>query len=108
MKKLRPRCVSETLKYFRSKKTESILSNISTILSILMVIPATSTTVEKADSTLRLMKDQFCSKMVKDRLNSLVLFYINRDIFLDYDKITDMYDIEVSRKMLPMNLLDEN
>lgn len=46
--------------------------------------------------------------MVKDRLNSLVLFYINRDIFLDYDKITDMYDIEVSRKMLPMNLLDEN
>ena len=69
---------------------DNIFSNTKTILSILMVIPVTSATVERANSALKSVKTQLRSNMVEDSFNSLIFLYIHRDIFLDYDKIIDM------------------
>ena len=47
------KCVPETLKYIKS--------NISTILSVLILVTSTSATVERATPALRSAKTQVCS-----------------------------------------------
>ena len=46
--------------------------------------------------------------MGEERLNALSLVCIHRDIFLDYDKITDIYASKYPMKMLLINPLSEN
>ena len=41
-------------------------------------------------------------------LNALSLIYICQDIFLDYDKIIDIYASKYPRRMLLINPLSEN
>ena len=43
-----------------------------------------------------------------ERVNALLLACIHRDIFLDYDKIIDIYASRYSGVMLLINLLSEN
>ena len=43
--------------------------------------------------------------MGEERLNSLSLVYIHEDIFLDYDKIIDIYASKYPRRMLLINPL---
>ena len=46
--------------------------------------------------------------MGEGRLNSLSLVYIHRDIFLDQDKIIEIYASKYPRRMLLINPLSEN
>ena len=46
--------------------------------------------------------------MGEGRLNALSLVYIHRDIFLDYDKIIDIFASRYPRRMPLINLLNEN
>ena len=41
----------------------------------------------------------------EESLNALSLVYVHRDIFLDYDKIIDIYASKYSRRMLLINRL---
>ena len=41
-------------------------------------------------------------------LNAFSLVYIHRDIFLDYDKIIDIYAFKYPRRMFLINPLGEN
>ena len=41
--------------------------------------------------------------MGEERLNALSFLYIHRDIFLDYDKIIDIYAFKYPRRMLLIN-----
>ena len=43
-----------------------------------------------------------------ERVNTLLLLCINRDIFLDYDKIMDICASKYLRRMLLINTLGEN
>ena len=70
---------------------KEIFFNITLVLSILLAIAATSTSVERANSDLQHVKTDFFGMMNEKRLNVLLLAYIHRDIFLDYDKIIDKY-----------------
>ena len=45
--------------------------------------------------------------MGEERLNALSLVYIHRDIFLDYDKIIDIYASKCPWRMLQINPLSE-
>ena len=66
---------------------------------------------KKANSTLQHLRTHFRSMMGEKRLNALSLVYIDRDIFLDYDKVTDIYASKYPSRMLLIiliNLLDEN
>ena len=81
---------SETLKYFITKNTKEIFPNVTRVLGILLTTTATSASVERANSALRHIKTDFRSMMGEERLNALLLVYIHRDIFLDYDKIIDI------------------
>ena len=63
---------------------------------------------EKANSTLKHLRRDFRSTMGEVRLNALSFLYINRDKFLDYDKIIDIYASNYPRKMPLINPLSEN
>ena len=57
-----------------------------------MIAPVTSATVERNNSSLRLIKSDFSSTTREDRLNTLLLLFIHKDIALDYDAIIDDYN----------------
>ena len=46
--------------------------------------------------------------MGEERLNALLLVHIHRDIFLEYNKIIDMYASKYPSRMLLINPLSEN
>ena len=87
---------------------KEIFPNITQVLSILLTTAATSARVERAYSALRHVKTDFRSVMGEEHLNGLLLVCIHRDIFLDYDKIIDVYASRYPRMMLLINPLSEN
>lgn len=65
--------------------------NISTILRLLFLMSVSAASVERSHSRFKNVKTKKRSVMSKDRLNSLMLLYVHRDLQLDYDKIMDIY-----------------
>ena len=63
---------------------------------------------KKVNSTLQHLGSNFWSMMGKDHLNALSLVYIHQDIFLDYNKIIDIYPSKYPRRMLLINPRSEN
>jgi hypothetical protein len=54
--------------------------NIYTILHILLLTSVTSSSVERANSALRFIKNRARSSMGEDRFNALALMFIHKDI----------------------------
>ena len=81
--------------------------NIVRILSIIFTTPATSAIIERANSVLRYIKNDFRSTMSEDRINALLLLYVHSDIKLDYKKNIDMYAMRYLRRMVLKNPLTE-
>ena len=80
--------------------------NIVRILSIIFTTPATSASVERANSALCYVKTDFRSTMSEDRFNALLL-YVHSDIKLDYKENIDMYAMRYPRRMVLKNPLTE-
>ena len=83
---------------------KEIFPNIIRVLSILLTTAATSASVERANSALRHVKTDFRSMMGEERLNALLLVHIHRNIFLEYNKIIDMYASKYPRRMFLVNV----
>ena len=64
--------------------------------------------VKKANSALQHLRTDFWSMVGEKYFNALSLVYIHRGIFLDYDKIIDIYASKYPRGMLLINSLSEN
>ena len=93
---------------FNAKKHQ-MFSNIVKILSIIPATPATSASVERANSALRYVKTHFRSthSLSEDRFNALLLLYLHSDSKLDYKKIVDMYAMRYAKRMVLKNPLTE-
>ena len=87
------------------KVDENIFPLISKILKLLMLIPATSATVERTHSSLKFVKNYLPSTMSEDRMNALMLLYIHEDLSLNYDQVIDDFARRNPRKMLLVNPL---
>ena len=81
--------------------------NIVRILSIIFTTPATSAIIERANSVLRYVQNDFRSTMSEDRINALLLLYVHSDIQLDYKNIIEMYAMRYPRRMVFKNPLTE-
>ena len=68
--------------------------NIVRIVSIILTTSATSASVKRANSALRLVKTDFRSTMSEGRFNPLLLLYVHSDIKLDYKKNIDVCVIQ--------------
>jgi hypothetical protein len=77
--------------------------NKTKILNLLLLTSVASSSTERANSSLKLIKNVTRSTIGEDRLNALLLLYVHRDIKLDYDKIIDDYAQRNPRKMVLMN-----
>ena len=63
---------------------------------------------KKVNSALQQLRTDFQSMIEEERLDALLLVCIHRDIFLDYDKIINIYASKYPRRMLLINPLSEN
>ena len=100
--------VRDTLKRLSSHGlSEKLYPNIAVILRVLLMIPATSASVECANSALKFVNNVCRSKMSEDQLNSLILMYVHKDIRLDYNDIIDMYARRNPSRMLFINPLGD-
>ena len=84
---------------------ETVFPNITKILFILLLSSVTSSGVERANSTLRFIKNNMRSTMGEDRFNALILLYVHKDIPLPIDAVIDMYAGQYPRRMLFINPL---
>ena len=92
--------------YETIKKVDEItFPLISKISKLLMLIPATAASVERAHSSLKFVKNGLRSTMSEDCMNALMLLYVHTDLSLNYDQIIDDFARRNSRKMLLVNPL---
>ena len=63
---------------------------------------------KKANSALHHLRTDFRSMMGEECLNALLLVCIHQDIFLNFDKIIDIYVCKYPRRMLLIDPLSEN
>ena len=96
-----PHDLSETLEQVNSKA----YPNIFTVLQLLLVVPVTAATVERGNSALKYVKTELRSTMGQNRLNSLILLYVHKDIALDYEAILSAFASKRPRRMLLQNPL---
>jgi hypothetical protein len=67
----------ECMKYW-GKETALLFSEVTTLLRLLLVLPATSATAERSFSTLRRMKTYPRTTMTATRLNSVIVLHIHK------------------------------
>ena len=63
---------------------------------------------KNANSALQHLRTDFWSVMGEECLNALPPVCIHRDIFLNYEKIIDIYASKYPKRMLLINPLSEN
>jgi len=64
-----------------------------------------SSSVERANSSLKYIKNPLRSTMGEDRFNALLLMYVHKDIQIDINKIVDKFAGKHPRKMMLTNPL---
>ena len=62
-----------------------------TIFNLLLLTSVTSAGVERGNSSLKYIKNDFRSRMSETRLNALLLFYEHKDIDINLNEVVDMY-----------------
>ena len=88
-----------------SRACATMYPNITTIINLLPLTSVTSSGVERANSSLRFVKNAFRSTMGEDRLNALILMYVNNDIEINIEEIIDIFATKHPRRMLLSNPL---
>ena len=71
--------------------------NIVCILRLLLIIPVTTATVERANSAIKLIKTDLRSTMAQDRLNALVLML---DLSVNHERVIDSFEKANPRRLL--------
>lgn len=97
----KPDTIEKTLSQMNTK----FYPNIAMILRVLLLLPVSAATVERGNSSLKLVKSKKRSTMGEDRMNGLLLLNIHRDIKLDHDAILDSYARANGRRMKLLNPL---
>ena len=65
---------------------EELYPSISTVLLILYTMPASTATTERSFSALRRLKTYLRTTMLQDRLTSLAVLHVHRDIDIDINE----------------------
>ena len=100
-----PNTITDTL--FNKDVCPIIFPNITKILNLVLLTAVTTCSVERANSSLRFVKNHFRSMMSEDRLNALVLLFIHKDIKININSIIDMYANKHPRRMLLQHPLED-
>ena len=85
----------------------SLYPNIYTVISLVLVTPVTSATVERRNSSLRLIKNAYRSTMTEERLNALLMLFVHKDIPLNYEEVVNEYARRHARRLSFVNPLSD-
>ncbi len=99
-----PDTVAKTL--ILGNELASTYPNIFTALRILGTIPITSCECERSISSLRRLKTFLRTSMGQDRLNSLALMHVHRNIPINDEEIINMFSQRHPRRIQLSNILD--
>ena len=83
----------------------AIYPNIDAIFRLLLITPVTSASVERSNSSLRLVKNAFRSTVGEERLNALLLLFVHKDIPIAYNEIISEFARRDARRMAFLNPL---
>ena len=96
-----PKRISDTLLH----SDEEFYPNISTMLNILAIVPATTCTCERSISALRRLKTWLRSAMTNERLTGLALIHVYRHMTFDVEQIIDNFARAYPRRMRLLNVV---
>ncbi|KAI0235153.1 hypothetical protein LSAT2_014401, partial [Lamellibrachia satsuma] len=82
-----------------------IFPNITKSFNHLLLTSVTSCVVERANSSLKFIKNSLRSTMGEDHFNALILLFVHRNAELNTDKVIDMYARKHPIRMLLLNPL---
>lgn len=99
----KPNNIKDTL--VDSRVCPLLFPNITKVLNLLLLTSVTASSVERANSSLRFVKNSFRSSMSEDRFNALVLLFVHKDIDIDIQAVLDMFARKYPRRMLLLNPL---
>ena len=99
-----PKRISDTL----LTSDKEFYPNVTTILNILAVVPATTCTCERSISALRRLKTWLRSTMSNERLTGLALMHVHRHMNFDVDKIIDNFAPAYPRRMRLLNVVSSD
>ncbi|XP_025203642.1 52 kDa repressor of the inhibitor of the protein kinase-like [Melanaphis sacchari] len=80
-------------------KYASMFPNMKYLLTILSVIPITTTSAERSFSSLKRIKTYLRSTMGQERLNGLAMLHINKDIQVKPREVLDVFAKKHKRKL---------
>jgi len=108
VKKLKANAVPNTIAATLANINKDIFPNIYYMLTILAVLPITTCEAERSFSTLRRLKTYLRSTMAADRLTSLALMHIHRDMPINTEQLIEDFAIQHPRRLKLRNILDSN
>lgn len=99
---MKPCSIESTLKSRRVLVRKECYPNILRILKLLLLLPVTSASVERANSALGFVKSARRNAMTQDRLNALLLLFCHKDICnsINLDNVIDRFANHKPRRML--------
>ncbi|XP_071177886.1 52 kDa repressor of the inhibitor of the protein kinase-like [Mytilus edulis] len=99
----KPTNIKDTL--VDSRVCPLLFPNITKVLNLLLLTSVTASSVERANFSLRFVKNSVRSSMSEDRFNALVLLFVHKDIDIDIQAVLDMFARKYPRRMLLLNPL---
>ena len=85
--------------------SEQLFPNIKTLLTILCILPVTSCSSERSNSTLKMTKTRLRCTMSDGRLTGLMLMSIHRDIDISLDEVISEFSRKHRRRMQLENIM---
>lgn len=96
-------------KAYQAVISGQLYPNIAFLLKLLLTLPVTSATVERANSTLKFIKTPMRSTMSQESLNAQVLGYRHKDILkkLKLEDLVTAFSLAKKRRLVLQNPLSE-
>ena len=102
-KSVKPSTMKDTLQH--PSTSTSMFSCLTKIFHLLSLSSISAASVERSNSSVRLIKDRRRTTMGEERFNALLLLYEHKNIDIDTYKIVDTFSQKRPRKMLLINPL---
>ena len=84
---------------------EQLFPNIKTLLTILCILPVTSCSSERSNTTLKITKTRLRSTMSDGRFTGLMLMSIHRDINISVDRVISEFSRKHRRRLQLENIM---
>ncbi|KAJ8967093.1 hypothetical protein NQ314_003105 [Rhamnusium bicolor] len=78
---------------------KNLRPNIYTLLHLLTILPVSTASVERTFSSMKRLKTYLRNKTGEDRLTSLALLSIHRNLKIDYDVVLNMFATKSKRRL---------